>query len=213
MRLPVLLLTALLLPAAAFAQDKIVVKNADGSEQEVELPEQVTDAVAPLPGGKPKPKVHVFKSDEPSLLRPQAPVKPDAEKIMLNAPARPIEPEMEAVTVPRPEMEKPETAKPAPVKPKREPRPEDAPYSPPKPDKSGRVVGAPAPVSVPEGTPVTEKLAKRIALEIAPPARDVKVYPRSFEGKDVYLVRFKTEDGFFDVLVDMLTGDIVATKK
>lgn len=175
--------------SAAFAQGKIVVKNPDGSTQELELPEY-----APKQPVEPaKPKVQVFKAPEkPSLLKPEQP-RPDAPKPAVEKAA--AAPKAKPVTPPKPK------------------RPAAASNVPPKPESPGRVVKTPQPMDIPEGQPITEKLAKRIALRIAPPARDINVYPRTFEGKDVYLVRFKTDEGFYDVLVDMLSGDILATKQ
>jgi hypothetical protein len=86
-----------------------------------------------------------------------------------------------------------------------------------KQESPGKVVGdsqRPSQQDDPaDGGIVTEKEAQRIALKIAPPARGMQVFPRAFEGRPAHLVRFRTEAGFFDVLVDMETGAILATKE
>lgn len=182
----------LLCAGPVFAQGKIVVKNPDGTTQEIELPGYSTGGgqQAEQPPAKPEPKVHVFTApDKPSYVEPAQDPKP----------------------VSKPKVKKASAAKPAvPPKPK---RPATKSHVPPKPESPGRVVQQPQPMDISPDQPITEKLAKRIALRIAPPSKDIDVFARTFDGKDVYLVRFKTDDGLFDVLVDMASGDILATKK
>lgn len=194
----------------ALAQGKIIVKNADGTTQELEVPGAFGAPVQPdeviEPAVPHQPKVHVFKEPEkPSILNPAGPDVAEEPAVDVPDVQKPV---IKKVGVKTEAMPSPE---PAPKR--REPRPDDAPYSPPKPDKPGKMVSQPQPVAIPDGYPITEKLAKRIALRIAPPSRDIDVYRRSFEERAVYLVRFKTDKGFFDVLVDMESGDIVATKE
>lgn len=69
-----------------------------------------------------------------------------------------------------------------------------------------------AALSVPPGQEVTRELALAIALPHAPPARSVNVVQRTYEGKLVYLVQFKTDSGDRDVLVDARNGDVVLVK-
>ncbi|MEM6780719.1 MAG: PepSY domain-containing protein [Pseudomonadota bacterium] len=197
MRLGILCFAVVFASSAALAQEgKIIVKNPDGTTSELVLPEYSTQPVEPR---KPvitpqKPKVHVFTApDKPSVIEQAAPTGKQA---------------IEAPAPPKPEVKKATIAKPPVPK-----RPAAASNIPPKPESPGRVVSQPQPLEIEDGQLITEKLAKRIALRIAPPARDIDVMPRMYEGQPAYLVRFKTEEGLFDVLVDMVTGDILATKK
>ena len=57
--------------------------------------------------------------------------------------------------------------------------------------------------------PVTPDEAKRIALDIGPPARAVDVYPADYNGRKVFQVVFHTEEGERYVLVDRKSGAIV----
>jgi hypothetical protein len=65
---------------------------------------------------------------------------------------------------------------------------------------------APPAYDIPPGTEITPEIAKMVALDYAPPARSVEILPRTHKGRDVYVVRFRTDDGFVDVLVDAKTG-------
>ncbi len=70
----------------------------------------------------------------------------------------------------------------------------------------------PAAMSVPPGQEITRELALAIALPHAPPARSVDVVNRTYKGKLVYFVQFKTDGGPRDVLVDAQSGDVVLVK-
>jgi uncharacterized membrane protein YkoI len=177
----------------AQAQDNVIrVIRPDGSEAVMELPPADSYAIEKRKAVEPeKPApVQVIKAPEQEGA---APVTPPVD-----VPARPA-----PKTV---SIQKPVKAAPPP-----KPAVKSAPI-PPKETGMAKVV-TPQPEAVPQDVIVTEKLAKRIALKIAPPAKDMTVLYRTYEGKNVYLVRFKTEEGLFDVLVDMITGDILATKE
>lgn len=55
--------------------------------------------------------------------------------------------------------------------------------------------------------------AIRIALGVAPPARNVNAFPADYEGRKVFQVVFRTEDGEHHVLVDRQSGEIVKPEK
>ena len=83
---------------------------------------------------------------------------------------------------------------------------------PAQPEKVGRNLDKPEPRTFPPGTEITPELAKSIALDYAPPARSVEVLPRTYEGKPVYIVRFRTETGLEDVIIDAVNGQPIWTR-
>lgn len=64
-------------------------------------------------------------------------------------------------------------------------------------------------VPVKPSGPITKSQAISIAMEVAPPASNVKAIPKVLEGRPVYIVTFRTEDGPLDVIVDYNSGDIL----
>lgn len=181
----------------ALAQDNAIrIKNPDGTETVVEIPGAGTvGTAAPARPEKPRaPAAPIVKTyDAPSILKRVEREKPDSPAARDSAVAAPA---VKPVLAPEIPKKKPVLA-PAPL----------------KKESAGKVVGTPQ-IPKPETQTgyVTEKAAQRIALKIAPPARGMQVFPREYEGRPAHLVRFRTEGGFFDVLVDMETGDILATK-
>lgn len=64
--------------------------------------------------------------------------------------------------------------------------------------------------NLPSGVAITGDVARRIALEYAPPARSVTVYEnRKYKDRTVYQVTFKTENGMHDILIDAENGDVL----
>ncbi len=103
-----------------------------------------------------------------------------------------------------PEAEKVAKAHPAPPRVLPEPVP-DVPMPSRKPYAESQS-GEP----VEEGTVITKKIATAIALEIAPPSRSLIVQNRVMNERPVYAVIFKTEDGPYEILVDGLSGKVLA---
>ena len=93
------------------------------------------------------------------------------------------------------------------AKPSSKPVPEKV-REPAAPDSIGRSDPAYIPEARPRG-PITPDEAKRIAIDEAPPAISVDVYPADYNGRKVFQVIFKTENGDRYVLVDRQTGEIV----
>lgn len=156
--------------------------------------------------------------------RPKAPVEPVAPRAPRQA--EPIEP-VEKPSIAKPVIEEPDVpvarkpAKPeakAPIAKK-----SDVPKAPSKPKQTGKEsvkeqppvresMGRVDPKYKPEPRkpgPVTADEAKRIALDVAPPALSVDVYPANYKGIKVFQVIFKTEEGERFVLVDRQTGAII----
>ncbi len=132
--------------------------------------------------------------------------------------AVPVEPVASEVTLPESS---------APEKPSKKSAPEKTPASEEKPVKAKKA--APVPPSRPAAPPppkepeqqqnttlpdagISEEDAASVALMEAPPSRGYDVTRRSYEGKDAWLVRFRTENGFYDVLVDAVTGTILLSQ-
>jgi uncharacterized membrane protein YkoI len=64
--------------------------------------------------------------------------------------------------------------------------------------------------NLPDNVMIDSDTALRIALEYAPPARSFTVHEgRQYQGKSVYQVTFKTENGAHDVLIDSTNGDVL----
>lgn len=73
----------------------------------------------------------------------------------------------------------------------------------------GRIKAEPQPPSIPPGREIDRDMAVAIALETAPPARGIIVTRETYKDIPVFAVRFKTETGPHDVLVNSRTGEIV----
>lgn len=65
--------------------------------------------------------------------------------------------------------------------------------------------------SLPPGTEITERVATSIAMDAAPPSAGFTSSRQSYEGRPVYVVTFRTDDGPYDVLVDAATGEVVVS--
>lgn len=191
---------------SSLAAEPVIIINPDGSFTVDGKAQEVQSRPAPEPAVAPKKKVH--KTPEPV-----AETKPEPE------PAAVVEEKSVPVVESAPESAKAEVAPPAPeVKPTKKPVKKDTVKK--RVPKATAVTPAPAPQpgiardvpDVPVG-PITMDDAKRIALQIGPPARSVNVYPADYLGQKVFQVIFKTEDGEEFVLIDRVTGEIVKEKK
>ena len=197
--------------AQAFAQDHVIrVIGDDGNETVVEIPSPNAPARAPEKPASPSEPV-VKKVPSRSILDPVPTQTQPAAAPALTPPAiTKTAPDIPVRSAPIP---KPKTVKAAAIKKPVAPRPSAKPLPPmPDPALDPEKAAYYAPPKAVDGKEVSQKLAKRIALEIAPPSRNIQVFPRTFEDRPVHVVRFKTDDGFFDVLVDRENGEILATK-
>lgn len=202
---------------SAFAQSTITVIGDDGKVQTLEIPgaevpeeQQAEPAPAPESAPQPAPKKKAPpKPPEPEELKDFIqPKQPAASKgqgqVVDSLPeeSKPLEKAIEKA--PENKSEKKTSKKSGKKsKKKKEQQAEVAPV--PEAPKQAAPVIAP-------GTVITEELAASIALDRAPPSSSYKVAKRTFQGKDVFLVTFKTETGPFDVLVDSTTGEVILDK-
>lgn len=170
------------------------------------------EALPPEEQAKMRAKVKPAAPDVPDKpVRDAAPQKPLREKIV--TPEKPL---AKKPSVPRPERKtvaRPDVEQPAPVeKPRVRPgeEPDMTRGEPAAPDSIGRVdpKRMPEPPARRRG-PLTPDDAKRIALDVGPPASGIDVYPADYNGRKVFQVVFRTEEGERYVLVDRKTGDIV----
>ena len=203
MKLRFLVILLLFLPLSAQAQNKIIVIGEDGKKQEVILDQPPVAAPIPKEGIEIKPKVIKSKPDtttkksepKPLTLEDRAPVQQAAPK------KPPSKPKMT------------QKAKPAPVK-----RAARVPYPPRKPtaeevakwvEDSKPVFDFVDPKNIPADVTITRDLAVRVALEVAPPSRGYDVFRMDYKGRPAYQIRFKTEGGPHDVLVDAQNGEVL----
>ena len=69
------------------------------------------------------------------------------------------------------------------------------------------------PVQPPPPSALSRGQAIAIALDYAPPSTDMEVYRHDYQGREVYAVMFKTEDGFHEVLLDPVRGTVLESRK
>jgi hypothetical protein len=181
--------------------EQVIVINPDGSVTVTDptgrTPEQILEKrppAVPAQSRAPRP------ADGPAVLTP--PVKPDvpvAEKTPVPG-AKPVA----KTIVPPPEG----PVKPASPKNKAHKDDKPDPGIPTVKESIGRVDPK---KELPERAPhpVGPDEAKRIALDVAPPALSVDVFPADYSGTKVWQVIFKTEDGERYVLVERATGEII----
>lgn len=183
------LLTAL--PARAEEENVIKIIQPDGSVVVVEMPGPERPAApedSMPPGSEDQP--HVFRAPEDSGEE-FVPVEPEAPEA---APA-PVK-----------------KAPPAPKAPKTAPPPKPVPT---KAESEGRIL-EPAPAPQPAlppapGQEITREMAIEIAMRASPPVRSLNVVRRMYQDKPVFVVQMRTDEGPLDVLIDVVTGEIVAT--
>ncbi len=213
----ILLTTCLCVLAAAvfapgvFAQggSTITIIHEDGSKDVIDLGTSAKPAPAPevvqeaypeaIPDVAPAPDPIPEGVAEPAPMEPpKAPVEP------VPAPEIVAEPEPEQVveeSAPKPAPKK--AAAPKPVKKADVPKPRRKPYRAVEGETPAETAAMP---QVPAA--ISRDKAVYIALEAAPPSRDVEVIERANE----YAVLFKTEEGVYEVLVDRQSGVILSTQ-
>lgn len=186
-------------PSSVWAQDSVIrVIQPDGSVIEAEMPKPKTPSQsepsqAAPPQVQPAPLPEVLPSDlavSPPVTTPKA--KKPAKKFM---PAK-------SVKTPSAKPQKGKTPKAA----------QDLKPAPlPEPDALGKSMLPPR--AKPEAAPgeyISKAQALRIALDYAPPARTYDVLPRTYDdGRFIYIVRFATEAGSRDILIDAKDGAII----
>ncbi|MCB9983392.1 MAG: PepSY domain-containing protein [Rhodospirillales bacterium] len=99
------------------------------------------------------------------------------------------------------------------------------PVPPPPPKKVAKKAASPPPPqpvkpppmpvqrSAPVGSEIHRGQAIAIALDYAPPSSDVEVYRSEYQGKTAFSVMFKTDEGYHEVLVDALSGQVLDSRK
>lgn len=201
---------AVLFSAQAFAQDNIIrIIKEDGSVVEFEMgrPPEAAPEPAPVSASAPEPEPE-------STALPKS--EPKAPAVVEKEPMAGV-PETASQNAQAPVAEKPKkAAKPkAVVKTKASTSTVPIPMRKPAAAKyAAPDVYAPSRSDVTPGeTVITKNVALAIALENdAPPARSVQVLPRNYEGRPVFVVQFRTEDGLYDMLIDRRSGEIVERK-
>lgn len=233
MRKLLFLSAAILLISPAVAQENVIrVIGEDGSVQEIELKSSTRSAVPRLPKEEPPKIVKPQPLPEPEPILPPVPDMPEIKTEMpeqLKAivellPEEEAEPEIEVDVAPADDvLAEPAAVEDAPaleqpqepdeiiewqqeervggvmIKPGRKPA---VPYRYAKPDYSA------AKKVTPSG-PVTKEQALAIAVEKAPPASGMMAVPRVIDGQPVYVVKFRTENGPLEIVVDQATGAIL----
>lgn len=215
--LAIIFATSLVLCGSALAQDnKIVIKNDDGTVTEYEIP--ADSGHRPVAAQEPEP------APAPSPQSPQDRPAPQAKK-GTQAPAPQSETANEEPAVPPAEVAEQPALQPAEEKPQEIPEASkpDAGKAPEvkkaaaqprvplpgrKPALQPRVIEEAA--NLPSDSAIPENLALQIAIRHAPPASDFQVRRRMHEGIPVYAVFFKTEQGPHVIMVDARNGEVVA---
>jgi len=171
-------------PALAQDENKIIVIQKDGSRSELVIKEE----------GKPEVRI----PENPQAVSPEKPDIPQATY-------RPrSEPE---VTIRKEEPVRRPVQK-APAAPRTPPKPKSPPSGPVQEAGIGKTYIDRIP-QAPKGAEITPEIAKRMAIEIAPPSRSVEVYRRRYKERPVYQVTFKTDHGYHDILIDAENGEIL----
>lgn len=202
----------LMMAAPAQAQNKIIILKKDGSREEIIIDQPAVPEVqkpsAPTVKKIPGPKTMSAKE-----LMEAAPVVETVEEV-----AKPQAPKPKPVVKPAPAKKKAAPKKAVKAKAKKvTPKKPVTPVPPPKPDEEGIARAKAArplidhidPRNIPPGTVITRDLATRAALEVAPPSRGFDVFGTTYKDRPAFQVRFKTENGPHDVIVDGETGKIL----
>jgi outer membrane biosynthesis protein TonB len=148
---------------------------------------------------QPDGSVQVIEIPVAPAAAPVPEASPQASHVM---PSEPVElPTAEKIQEEEPKPE------PAPKK-KAEPKP---PPEPTRAESHGRIPAPETPpaLALPQSSEITRDMAVQLALPYAPPAMSLTVLPRDYNGRKVYVVTFRTETGPHDVLVDVITGEII----
>ncbi len=153
-----------------------------------------------------KDVINLERGAEESVESAPAPETAPQEVVVEEAPAPKAVVEKKVEEKPK---EKPKAKPKAALKPKVKPKPkaalepvEDIVTPPRKPVRQ----------TIPQGAKITPERASYIALEEAPPSSGMKVFLSEFEGAEAYAVVFKVEDGFHEVLVDTVSGQIMSSQ-
>lgn len=105
-----------------------------------------------------------------------------------------------------------EPVKQAPAKPKAKKKKKAVPQQIQKEKKAAAPVAAPK-IFIPPGHEITREEAMAIAIENSSMiTRGLDAFPRTLDGRKVWVVVFKTDQGERDILVDSKTGEIVRVK-
>jgi hypothetical protein len=143
--------------------------------------------------------------DDPDVILPGSDA-PKAEAV----PVPEVQPEVlkEEPRAAAPPKEKKKEAAKSPEKKsvKKKSKKKKTPPVPPRPPVQKDSSSAAAP-----GVEITGRAATLIALDAAPPSSGFTSMRQSYKGRDVYVVTFKTSDGPYDVLIDVVTGDVVVS--
>lgn len=171
----------------AFAQNTITVIQEDGSKVTIEL----EDPGYVLPGEElqpqPAPAPAPIPEQKPDVV-PEVATQPYVDEIV--APTGEDKPALKVIKeIPKKKESKKEKQK----------HP-----TPPRPPQQKAVQQ-----DLPPGAEITERMATSIAFDHAPPSSDFSTVRQQYQGKDVYVVTFQTENGPFDVLVDTMTGAVL----
>jgi hypothetical protein len=179
----------------AFAQDSggvITVIGDDGKATTIEIP-----AIAPPPEPEPPPPPGAMPAPPEMTSMPEAAPVPPEEEIPVPA-----------------KKAKPVVAKALPALPVPPPLPSKRGGKPTAGELQDVLYQSPAyadPVPPPGGA-LTKEQAIAIAMDTVPPTRGVSAVPRQYQGRQIYAVTFRLENGgMMDVLVDSQTGEIIPT--
>jgi hypothetical protein len=194
-----------------WAQDNTIrVVQPDGTVAEAVMPARRAPVVssAPSPLEAAIQKAVRGMDDAPAAASAEVAPEPASEPVAESVvqPAAVVEEKIEAKAAP--------VSQPAPAKKKKsapKPAKKDTANAAQKkyaaaPNAPGRDMDVRPPLDIPQGIEITPEIAKMVALDYAPPARGVEVLPRDYNGKAVYVVRFRTDDGLKDILIDRANG-------
>ncbi|HPD83456.1 MAG: hypothetical protein R3D88_06665 [Alphaproteobacteria bacterium] len=202
--------TVVFLSTASQAQNKITVIHDDGTKEVIILNEN------PIAEPQPTPEI-VTPAPEPALTAEDLISPPSQPMIVEDAP------KIEEIKAPKPKTKavasppKKRTAPKVKSVEKQEKTKAQTPIPLAKPNEEEIIKAMNAkplidhidPTNIPEGTPITQDLAVRAALEVAPPSSGFDVYGVVYEGRPSFQVRFKTEGGPHDIVIDGYTGDVL----
>jgi uncharacterized membrane protein YkoI len=201
------LLISLSMPQLAQAQNKIIILQKDGSREEIILDQPTPAAKAPEPVSE-KPSAPTQTAED--LLKGEANlnVAPEVKAAIEPKTKQKSKPTIAPKTKPIVKKEVPKAAVKQEVKiptPKLKPNEQEIFRA-----KTAKpLIDHIDPRDIPEGTVITRDLAVRAALEVSPAARSFDVFSTTYKDRPVYQVRFKTEGGPHDVIIDGETGKVL----
>lgn len=169
--------------------------------------EKIRKTVKPSPPQEPQQPRKQAAPEKPLREKTVTPEKPQPKKPVTEQTKKPSTPKPKKTTVYKPVTPEPEPVEMPPAKPGQEP--DMTRGEPAAPDSIGRVDPKVQPRPIRVRGELTAEDAKRIAFDVGPPASAVDAYPADYNGRKVFQVIFRTEDGERYVLVDRKTGEIV----